>query len=71
VTPKTLARWLTNLLELAGIDTSKFKSHNTRAASAAHLKTTRSLTVKEICQRADWSTLSGVYKRFYEKIVEH
>ena len=38
VSAATLARWLANYLALTGVDTSIFKPHSTRSASAAFLK---------------------------------
>ena len=36
VTSKTLSRWVREVLGAAGIDTSQWDPHSTRAASAAH-----------------------------------
>ena len=35
VTSSTIARWVKSCLQQAGVDTSKFKVHSTRAAAAA------------------------------------
>ena len=66
---KTLARWLTELLTLAGINTAAFQQHATRSASAAYHRSERMLSIKEICQLADWSETSGVYELFYQRFV--
>ena len=63
----TLARWLARVLEMAGVDTAVFAPHATRSASAAYLKTVKRLSVKAICKIADWSSLSPVFKKFYDR----
>ena len=40
---KTLARWLTHLMGLAGVDTSTFCQHSARSAAAAYHKEEKSL----------------------------
>jgi len=67
VTSQTLARWTTELLTAAGIDTSIFSPHATRSAAGALLS--RKLTSVQICKLADWSTSSGVYEKFYNLYV--
>lgn len=64
---QTLSRWTTDLLKMAGVDVSIFKSHATRAA-AAHLHS-KSLNCLQICRLANWSTTSGVYQMFYRKYL--
>ena len=66
---KTLARWMTGLMQLAGIDISEFSQHSSRSAAAAYLRDKKSLSVNQICKLADWSTVSGVYKKFYERYI--
>ena len=36
VTPCTIARWLKSCLHKAGVDTSWFQAHSTRAAEGSH-----------------------------------
>ena len=67
VSAATLARWLTSYLELAGVDTLAFGQHATRAASASYLRSVKSLSVRQICEIADWSSVSSVYQKFYER----
>ena len=69
ITAKTIARWLTQLLRLAGVDTESFSQHSTRSASADYLRVERGLTAKAICQLADWSESSGIYEHFYKRYV--
>ena len=67
VSARTLARWLATYLGLAGVDTTIFKPHSTRSASAAFLKSERNLSVKQICDIASWSHISGVFDKFYNR----
>ena len=67
VSATTLARWLSNYLSMAGVDTAKFKPHACRSASAAFMKSEKNMSVKQICDIADWSNVSGVYQRFYAR----
>ena len=68
VTPATVSRWVTNILSLAGIDTSKFCAHSTRAAS-----TTKALnsgvSIADIMAQAYWSGES-TFQRFYHKEID-
>ena len=67
VTVQTLTRWILSLLEEAGVDTSKWKSHAVRSASALHHR--RNLSVLQIQKLADWSATGGVFRTFYEKYL--
>ena len=69
VSAQTLARWMRDILKAAGIDTAMFSQHSTRSASAAHLRNLRAATVKQICQPAHWSQMSGTYRKLYDRIV--
>ena len=68
ISSKTLARWLSELMTLAGVDTTTFKPHSTRGATIAYLRD-RALTVQQICAIADWSSSSGVFEKFYLRYV--
>ena len=63
VTSSTIARWIKSCLQKAGVDTSKFKAHSTRAAAATKAAMS-GLTVDEIMKAVDWST-EGVFQKFY------
>ena len=69
VKPCTLAHWLKQVMLAAGIDISMFSSHATRSTSAAFMRDHLSYSVKEICAVANWSTKSGVFKKFYDRYV--
>uniref|UniRef100_A0A1X7TAZ0 Tyr recombinase domain-containing protein n=1 Tax=Amphimedon queenslandica TaxID=400682 RepID=A0A1X7TAZ0_AMPQE len=67
VTSSTIARWLKQIMEAAGIDTSVFKAHSVRGASTS-AAAVQGVTTKDVLNAADWSTdLSFV--RFYYKPV--
>ena len=57
----TVARWLKTVLHLSGIDTSVFKAHSFRGASAAFNK---GCSVQQILKTGDWSSVRNFYK-FY------
>ena len=67
VSSKTLARWVTWVLDEGGVDTNQWAQHSVRGASATHHRVTRGLTVNQLSKLADWSLTSGTYKRFYER----
>ena len=72
VSAQTLAQWMTNIMAAAGVDTSMFKQHSTRSASAAWLETgTKKMSVAQICRQAQWSNLTTTYRKFYHKVVLH
>ena len=72
VSTQTLARWITNIMAAAGVDTSMFKQHSTRSASAAWLETgTKKMFVAQICRKAQWSNLIITYRKLYHKVVLH
>ena len=60
VTSSTIARWIKVCLHKAGVDTSKFQAHSTRAAAV----TKAGLSVEDIMKAADWSS-EGVFQKFY------
>ena len=70
VTAKTLARWLLEVLTMAGVDTTRFKAHSIRGAAAA-LWHEHGLSLSQICKKADWSTQSGVYQSFYRRYIDN
>lgn len=65
VCSSTLARWLSSLLDKAGIDTSIFKAHSTRSA-ATSAASNAGVTTADILRAADWSSES-VFTKFYYK----
>jgi len=65
VTSSTIARWIKTCLQKAGIDTTKFQAHSTRAAAASKAALC-GVTVEDIMKAADWSG-EGVFQKFYYK----
>ena len=63
VTSSTIARWIKSCLQKAGVDTSKFQAHSTRAAATTKAAMS-GLTVEDIIKAADWSSV-GVFQKFY------
>jgi len=61
----TVASWIKQVLQLAGIDINKFKTHSTRRASTSKAKNL-GVSISEILNMADWSNAS-TFKRFYYK----
>ena len=59
----SLSRWLKDIISRAGIDTSIFKAHSVRGASASAAYE-RGASLQDILDLADWSTDSA-FRRFY------
>ena len=55
VTSSTIARWLKQVMELAGIDTNIFKAHSVRSASTS-AAAMQGVTTEDILNAADSST---------------
>ena len=68
ITSSSIARWITSMLKLAGIDTETFKAHSTRSASAS-AAASAGLTTNQIMEAADWSSES-VFQRFYYRPIQ-
>ena len=64
VSPSTLARWLKELMHLAGIDTSVFKGHSVRGAVTTEVAR-QGFSILEILQFSDWSQESTITKFYY------
>ena len=64
----TLARWLREVLDAAGVNIGKYRAHSTRSAavSAAHSK---DLPIDTIISTVGWSS-DRTFVRFYNKPVE-
>ena len=65
VSKDTLARWLTVVLNKAGVDTQQFGAHSTRAASTSAAATC-GVPVDVLLRAAGWSSES-TFSRFYKK----
>ena len=64
----TVARWVMNMLSLAGIDVYQFQAHSLRAAASSKEAVTVSLSSKEILSMGNWKCES-TWKKFYHKRV--
>ena len=56
-------------LAAAGVDTALWGPQATRAAAAAHLRTSRNLSLAQLCKLVDWSQVSGVFEKFYNRYL--
>ena len=57
VTSATIARWIKQVMSKAGVDTSLFGAHSTRAASTSAAKR-KGMSTVDIMKCADWSCAS-------------
>lgn len=62
VSTNTIARWLKNVMAKAGIDTSVYKAHSTRAAVTSAAKG-KQVPIDTILSAAGWSNVS-TFARF-------
>ena len=67
VTRITISRWLTEVMTLAGIDTSYFKGHSTRGASTSKAKS-RGANPHQIINQGDWTNVS-TFERHYNREI--
>ena len=67
VSRDTISRWMKMVLHVAGIDTSMFKPHSTRAASCSKANA-KSVPIQSIMKAAGWSS-ENTFRRFYDKPV--
>ena len=63
VTKQTLARWLVEVLRLAGIDTSTYKSHSYRGAGLSHAFQ-KGASINQIMKAGNWANES-TFRKFY------
>ena len=68
VSKDTISRWCKQFLNSAGVDTGKFKSHSTRAASTSHL-VANNVEISAILKSVGWST-ERTFQTFYHKQLE-
>ena len=69
VSSTTIARWVTDILSRAGINTTTFTAHSTRSASTSKAKQTN-LSISEIMKAAGWSS-ERTFATFYKKPILH
>ena len=68
VSKDTLARWIKEVLTMAGINTSVFKAHSTRAASVS-AASAGMVPTSEIIERASW-TNEATFRKYYRKPID-
>eukprot|EP00794_Sanderia_malayensis_P006395 gene6395-7129_t len=68
VSKDTVARWLKMALAKAGIDTSVYKAHSTRAAASSAAKANE-VSIRTIMDHAGWSSENTFMKFYNKKIV--
>lgn len=67
VSRDTISRWVRVVLVLSGIDTSVYKPHSTRVASASAAKR-GNVPLSEILKTAGWSS-SSMFAKYYDKPI--
>ena len=65
VTSQTISRWLKKVLQVAGVDTSIFKAHSTRSASAS-AAFRQGVSTDVLMSTVGWSS-EKTFARFYNK----
>lgn len=65
VTSQTISRWIKESLTAAGIDTSVYKSHSTRAAAASAAKRA-DLPISNTLTQAGWAN-EQTFRKIYDK----
>ncbi|KAK3108808.1 hypothetical protein FSP39_016198 [Pinctada imbricata] len=68
VRPCTVAKWLQQIMQMAGIDISTFKAHSTRSASTSKANK-QGLSAPQIMKMAKWRS-ECTFKRFYNRTIE-
>ena len=68
VTSSSIARWLRQTLENAGVNSCMFGAHSTRGASAS-AASRAGITTSDILKAANWNSES-VFQRFYHKEID-
>ena len=69
ITRCTVARWLCDVIQAAGIDSSVFKAHSTRAASTSSAAK-HNLPLGDILKMGDWSSPSTFQKFYYKPVID-
>ena len=67
---ETISRWYKQVLDLAGIDTAKYKGHSTCAASTSLLVESNSANILQIIKAVGWSN-EQTFRRVYNQPQEH
>lgn len=67
ISKDTISRWINVVMQHAGIDTSCFKPHSTRAASTS-AASTLGVPIAEILDTAGWSN-EATFSKYYKKPI--
>jgi len=67
VARNTISCWLTEVMSLAGIDTSYFKGHSTRVAGVSKAKS-RGANPNQLVLQGDWTNVS-TFERHYDREI--
>ena len=67
VTSSSLARWIKDILQVCGVDTSVFKAHSTRSAATSKAFL-HGASIAEILKLANWSN-EKTFTRYYHRSV--
>lgn len=68
VSKDTIAKWIREMLALAGLDVNIYKAHSVRAASVSAAKL-NFVPIQDIIKRADWTT-EQTFNKYYNKPVK-
>ena len=63
----TLSRWIREILQLSGIDLTKFKPHSMRSASTSYVAS-KNVSISTILAAIGWRTES-TFTKFYQKSI--
>ena len=66
VKPCTLAKWLLVAMERAGINTTTYKAHSVRSASATDLRN-KGMSLAQVLERGNWSSSTRTFRLFYDR----
>lgn len=67
IVSSSFSRWLTTVLQIAGIDTQVYKGHSVRSASTSKARAA-GLSTQQVIERANW-TNAATFFRFYNKDI--
>ena len=65
----TIARWVKELMTEAGVDTSVYKAHSCRSASASAAEST-GIPVEDILRKGNWSNANTFLQFYHRKLTD-
>ena len=68
VTKPSIARWIKDILAMAGININIYKAHSTRSASTSKAESL-GLSIEEIVEQGNWSSKT-TFEKFYRKSID-